>query len=342
MVDFENLAARPEPFFKQAPASSYNRESHKGGEAWFANGDVGQYVRTETNDGRKEHVLADLKGPGTITRFWSANPTTGRTSRGSTSTARRKPRLEVPLADLFNGKTPPFGPVFSYISGTGGNLYFPLPYAASLKITVEEKDKPVRLYYEIGYRTYPAGDSGRDVRPGQGARLGRRASPDRESAGQPEAAAAPGRRRVAERSPDDRSPGRRPLCPKCRRKGRLRVVGPRARDARKPGLGRSRAGPQRLSLPRSSTSSSTAKERSEAPLGDFFGSGPGVNPYENLFFTVDGTGRMTSRLLMPFAKSMDLRLTNAARSPTPWSCFCASAPAASRIAAITCAPNGGR
>ena len=25
----------------------------------------------------------------------------------------------------------------------------------------------------------------------------------------------------------------------------------------------------------------------ETPLGDFFGSGPGVNPYENLFFTVD-------------------------------------------------------
>jgi len=50
-----------------------------------------------------------------------------------------------------------FGPEFSYISGTGGNLYFPLPFEKSLKITVEEKDQPVRLYYEIGYRTYSAG-----------------------------------------------------------------------------------------------------------------------------------------------------------------------------------------
>jgi hypothetical protein len=74
MVDLENLAERPQPFFIEATASSYSRDSHKGGEAWFANGDVGQYVRTETNDGRKEHVLADLKGPGAIARIWSANP----------------------------------------------------------------------------------------------------------------------------------------------------------------------------------------------------------------------------------------------------------------------------
>jgi len=46
MVDLQNLARRPKPFFKQAMASSYSRESHKGGEAWFDNADVGQYVRT--------------------------------------------------------------------------------------------------------------------------------------------------------------------------------------------------------------------------------------------------------------------------------------------------------
>jgi hypothetical protein len=51
------------------------------------------------------------------------------------------------------------------------------------------------------------------------------------------------------------------------------------------------------------------------PLGDFFGSGPGVNPFENLFFTVDAAGRMTSRLLMPFRTSMTLSLTNAGTIP---------------------------
>ena len=153
MVDFENLAQRPEPFYKQAMASSYSRESHKGGEDWFHNLDRGEYVRTETNDGRKKHVLADLQGPGALTRFWSANPTKENMIRFYFD-GENKPRFEVPLSALFTGKTEPFGPDFSYLSGTGGNLYYPIPYVKSLKITIEEKVKPLSLYYEINYRTY--------------------------------------------------------------------------------------------------------------------------------------------------------------------------------------------
>ena len=72
MVDLENLARRPVPFYTSAQASSYDRASHEGGDAWFANLDRGHYMRTDTVDGRIEHVLADLAGPGTITRFWTA------------------------------------------------------------------------------------------------------------------------------------------------------------------------------------------------------------------------------------------------------------------------------
>jgi hypothetical protein len=171
MVDLGNLAVRPEPFFKQAQSSSYDRDSHKGGEAWFANRDVGHYIRTETTaGGRREHVLADLKGPGTITRFWSANPARTNTTRFYFD-GEAEPRLVLPLADLFKGLATPFEPDFSYVSGTGGNLYFPLPYAASLRITVEETpDSPLRLYYEIGYRTYDR-SARRDVRPGERSRL---------------------------------------------------------------------------------------------------------------------------------------------------------------------------
>ncbi len=108
MVDLENLAVRPEPFFKQAQASSYDRDSHNRGEAWFANRDVGQYVRTETTaNGRREHVLADLKGPGTVTRFWSANPDRTNTTRFYFD-GEAEPRLALPLADLFKGLATPF------------------------------------------------------------------------------------------------------------------------------------------------------------------------------------------------------------------------------------------
>ncbi len=79
----------------------------------------------------------------------------------------------------------------------GGNLYFPLPYAGSLKITIEEKDKPVSLYYEIGYRTYPARNPRRDVRSRIRRRIvGGSANPDCARAFQPEARA--GTRGIAE------------------------------------------------------------------------------------------------------------------------------------------------
>jgi len=313
MVDFETLAQRPEPFFKQAMASSYDRRSHAGADAWFANYDVGQYLRTETNRGRKEHVLADLQGPGTITRFWSANPTSPNVTRfyfdGETL-----PRIEVPLAALFNGKTKPFGPDFSYISGTGGNLYYPIPYGSSLKITTEERDSPLKLYYELGYRTYPAGtvvetfdprkaDSWEDVQIRVGHALQR-----------PESAPAPEdtqwiRRRLTI------SPGQTYSLPAVQGEKAVYSLGARVLDTKESLIWddpkRAHNAYRFLILGIRFDGEASI----ETPLGDFFGSGPGVNPYENLFFTIDKSGWMTSRLLMPFKKSMRLSLTNAGRIP---------------------------
>lgn len=74
MTDVKALAERPSPWFKQSQASSYDRKSLEGGANWFANYDVGQFLRSEVNEGRQEQVLADLSGPGAISRLWSANP----------------------------------------------------------------------------------------------------------------------------------------------------------------------------------------------------------------------------------------------------------------------------
>jgi len=313
MVNFEDLARRPEPFFKQAMASSYDRKSHEGGVAWFDNYDVGQYVRTETNDGRKEHVLADLTGPGAITRFWSANPTSENVTRFYFD-GQMQPGIEVPLAALFDGTTGPFGPDFSYVSGTGGNLYYPIPYASSLKITVEEKDKPLRLYYEIGYRTYPEGTVVETF--------------DSQKAGSWEDVQTRVARALCRPEPAPAPPGsewisRRLTVPAgqtCRLpdvRGEKAVYSWSARvlDAKESLIWDD---PQRVHNAYRFLILEVAFDGEAAiatPLGDFFGSGPGVNPYENLFFTVDESGWMTSRLLMPFRKSMSLSLTNAGAIP---------------------------
>jgi len=48
----------------------------------------------------------------------------------------------------------------------------------------------------------------------------------------------------------------------------------------------------------------------EAPVGDLFGSGPGVNPFDSLPMTVSPDGVMTCRFVMPFREQAVLRLAN--------------------------------
>ncbi len=313
MVDFENLAREARPPYKSASASSFDRASLKGGEAWFDNKDVGQYVRAETNDGRNEHVLADLKGPGTVTRFWSANPGWDNTVRfyfdGETG-----PRLALPLKNLFTGSTPPFDPVYSYISGTGGNLYYPLPYARSLKITIEEKDKFPRLYYEIGYRSYDDGAKAESFDP---ARAGEWAEAQARTAAllaAPRPAPAPAgtewRTYRLKVEPERTASVPEIAGPAAVYEWSARVMGTRE-DGGWTDPARAHNAYRHLLLEADFDGQASIR----TPLGDFFGSGPGVNPYANLFFTVAADGTMTSRLLMPFKTSMRLGLANAGSAP---------------------------
>jgi hypothetical protein len=117
---------------------------------WFANGDAGQYIRMETRDGRTEGVMLDVDGPGAIVRIWSANPA---------GTLRvyidgdAKPAIEDEMGALLGGKSV-VKPPLAAITSNGYSLYAPIPYAKHCKITC---DKPKDVYYQVNYRTYPTG-----------------------------------------------------------------------------------------------------------------------------------------------------------------------------------------
>src|SRR5436190_1225988 len=75
MTDLAALADRPAIPYKTVQFSSYDRKSVASGQdGWFANEDFGEYLREEHLDGRTEHVMADINGPGAVVRLWSANP----------------------------------------------------------------------------------------------------------------------------------------------------------------------------------------------------------------------------------------------------------------------------
>jgi len=77
LVDVDWLWQPPQPGERCVQFSSYDRRSHAGPgdfDAWYANGDCGQYLRVEEKDGKKEYVMVDATGPGVLARIWSANP----------------------------------------------------------------------------------------------------------------------------------------------------------------------------------------------------------------------------------------------------------------------------
>jgi hypothetical protein len=320
MADFEELARQPQPRYTHAEATSYDRESHNGGDAWFANHDVGQYVRTETRGGRTEHVMADLAGPGAVTRFWSANPTFTNIVRFYFD-GEPEPRLAAPLSALFDASLPLFGPVFSYVSGTGGNLYFPLPFARSLRITVEEsrsqaapQRRPLGLYYEIGHRSYEAGTSVETFNPRQADAIGRIAAATAQALAEPRPAPLPRDARWAEATL---------TIPPNHTRNVPAIVGEQAVFEWSARVRGTREGVSWKDPARAENAwralllgvTFDGEPSINVPLGDFFGSGPGVNPYQNLPFTVTRGGLMTSRLLMPFRQSMVLSLSNAGTVP---------------------------
>ncbi len=313
MVNLENLARRPVPFYTSAQASSYSRDSHNGGDDWFANDDRGHYVRTDTIDGRTEHVLTDLAGPGTLTRFWTANPTRENTTRFYFD-GEASPSIEVPFADLFTGELPPFDSVFSYISGTGGNVYYPIPYANSLKITVEEEDEPLSLYYEIGYRTYEGGANVETFDMQNAAAWADVQARVAADLIDPQPATAPeGSERIVETATIE--PGETFSLPRVRGEKAVYEFSARVNNTHENQVWvdpyRAHNAYRFLLLGIEFDGEPSVL----VPLGEFFGSGPGINPYENLLCTVDEDGSMTSRLLMPFRSSMDLELTNTGTVP---------------------------
>jgi len=180
MVDREQIAKVPKPFYICRQFSSYDRRS-KGPDQpnWFANWDRSQFVRVDEIDGRREHVMLDADGPGAIVRIWATwhGPhRDGKRQPFSNGTMRvyldgnPEPAISGPIADLISGDKligPPFSESVSpdtVYERRGHNLYLPIPYAMHCKVTYESDaitdvgaKKGEALYYQINYRSYDAG-----------------------------------------------------------------------------------------------------------------------------------------------------------------------------------------
>jgi hypothetical protein len=135
-------------------------------------GSVSSYDRTGGNDDgfsgkysfvRKEGdalVIADLKGPGQVTRIWTPTPTDDPMEFYFDGEA--EPRIKTTFRELFLGDRTPFLAPVSGFGGGGFYTYLPLPYRVSCKILIRA---PRVQFYQVNYATFPEGTPVPSFRP---------------------------------------------------------------------------------------------------------------------------------------------------------------------------------
>ena len=303
LTDLEALTKRPDPPYVARLASSYDRASTAPeAPGWFANGDSGQFVRAETREGRIEQVLMETDAPGAIVRFWAANPAgTLRIYFDGHAT----PDIVAPLAQFVDGGALGVPDPLAALRSRGHNLFLPMPYARSCKVTCEN---PGRLYYQINYRAYAPGTPVSTFDPAQIKALapaialavtqlrGPSASQSGSFASQDVLAAPQTTTRFDERL----APGATARVGAFSGEQSLQSL--RVRVAPEADEAALRALVLRIWF--------DGEKCVEAPLGDFFGSAPGLNRFDSLPLQIADDGEMRSRWPMPFQRTARLEIVN--------------------------------
>ncbi|HVP11401.1 MAG TPA: DUF2961 domain-containing protein [Phycisphaerae bacterium] len=320
MTDFRRLTESPSPAYKTVQFSSYDRHSNlPGGPGWFANSDgfggeelpgFEGVVKKPGPDGVGEYLICDVKGPGAIVRTWTA------AMEGQIRLnldGRSKPLYEGPAADFLlcpyaaiaaNSGDPAAVP--ANILRQHQAAYCPIPFAGRCRMVWKGNLKDVH-FYQVQIRRY-APDAvvqtfePRDLKTFADAIINARrilGDPAREYplASRHQLAAI-----TATIAPHQQAEV-------------LKLTGPQALE--------------RLTLKVQADDADLALRQTllqiiaddyptpqvDAPVGDFFGAAPGVNPFNSLPFDVSPDGTMTCRYMMPFASSLRIVLDNRGDQP---------------------------
>jgi hypothetical protein len=314
MSNRESIARLSEPAFVCKEASSHDRQKANPADAktWHSNKDYGQFIRVEKNDGRDEWVIMEHEGPGAITRMWL--PLLADRDKqiirfyfdGSAI-----PAIAVPFNELMSGHSF-VKPPLAYIAwdetdvtrelgkpgrrGVGGDLYLPIPYAKSCKITLDK----LPFYYIINYRAYAAGTDVKtftmkdyEMAAATIDRVGQQllsTAPAGVPALNKEATLAPG--------------------------AELALDLPAGSAAVQTVVVKFTSPPTPQSL-RSTVLTATFDDEPAiwCPLSEFFGAGVRPHPVSDRFRSVSSDGSLTAQWVMPYQRSGRLTLKNLAKEP---------------------------
>ena len=305
MLDRTKIAEFPAPAFVCKQASSYNRVSVKPGQpTWYATGDCSHFIRCEKVGDRREWVMLDADGPGAIVRWWATQYKYDGTIRiyldGSD-----KPVIEGKANQVIGGAeggtaTAPL----AAMRARGCNLYLPIPFSKHCKITYdglnmhETKKFADNIYYNINYIQYQKDTNVKTFTKDDLKTHAKMLARVQSELLKPETNGLPAKRKI---------------------KGDKVVLKPGENITREvSGIGaicriRVKVTADDIKQAMRSTVIKGVfddKQRIWAPVGGFFGSGPGLNPFKSWWRQVEKDGMMTCRWPMPFKKTASISIVN--------------------------------
>lgn len=152
LFDLQSLAQPPHASERSGSFSSRDRRSiynpdTKCYEQWFNNDDGSGFLRDENGD----IVAAEMSGPGVIWRTWSAMPQDGLMK--IYIDGKSEPVLSMPFKDYFDPTKEPFNyPELVRDNARGKNSYIPIVYQKSCKVVL---CRGWGKYYQISYSSFP-------------------------------------------------------------------------------------------------------------------------------------------------------------------------------------------
>jgi hypothetical protein len=325
MKDLGMLARWPEPAYRNIQFSSYDRRSTTPeAPGWFENADgfggepIPGFMKTLRlpADGKAGlYLLADVRGPGAIVRGWSA---------GMEGILRVYLDPKTEDANETDGVLIYEGPAYGFLARRSAHFlklagikvdaknafiqvdadYLPIPFAGGLRVTWEGSLNELHFYH-LQVRKYAKGtevrtfDAKKDLKEFE-TQLRAAVKGLTQPANGGEAAAKSLAGTIAPQSAwnwssDGSGPG-------AVRELSLKITADHLDQALRGCL-------LRIAF------DGSQRPQVEAPLGDFFASGPGINPFSSLPLTVAADGTLTCRFVMPYRKSVRLEVVNYTASP---------------------------
>ncbi len=320
MIDMARLAQFPEPAFRTVQYSSFDRRSNlPGGPFWFANSDgfgkepipnFEEVLKEPDDKGIGEYLIANVKGPGAIVRLWSA-AISGEILLFIDD--RPDPLFDGKAIDFFHNVYDNFPEVKSLNTERLKKTvyqrdasYAPIPFAKRMRLVWRGDLKTIH-FYQVQVRLYESGTKIVSFSPED-------LNTYRDIIDRVTAVLSDPDENLKPLSEDPAIPFESLLNPS-EEKEILSLDGSGALEILTIQLRARNMDKALRQTVLNIICDGYPWGQVQAPLGDFFGAAPGINPYQSLPFTVHPDGTMTCRYVMPFKKSLKMRVENLGKQP---------------------------